>query len=66
MRDKLMDMIETKRVTYNLWNEDKDISVMRQPYSKFFFDEWKRAFAAYEAGKWSEAIELFKGTKVHM
>ena len=29
MRDKLMDIIEKKRVTYSLWNDDKDITIMR-------------------------------------
>ncbi len=38
-RDKLMSIIEKKRVTSTIWNEDKDIKAMRGPFnSKFFFD----------------------------
>ena len=36
-RDKLMELIEKKRVTGSLWNDDKEIQAMREPFTKFFF-----------------------------
>ena len=37
-RDKLMELIEKKRVTGPLWNDDKEIQAMREPFTKFFFE----------------------------
>ena len=51
-RDKLMNIIEKKRITGAIWNEDKDIKAMREPFTKFFFEEWKRGFDAYLKGRW--------------
>lgn len=51
-RDKLMQLIQKKRITGAIWNEDKDIKAMREPFSRFFFDEWKRGFEFYLKGEW--------------
>ena len=42
-----MDIIEKKRVTSLLWTDDKDIIAMREPFSKYFYDEWKKGFTAF-------------------
>lgn len=63
-RDKLMQLIQKKRITGAIWNEDKDIKAMREPFSRFFFDEWKRGFEYYLKGEWKEAHEIFKKTLV--
>ncbi len=37
-RDKLISVIEKKRITSAIWNEDKDIKAMREPFSRFFYE----------------------------
>lgn len=63
-RDKLMAWIEKKRITGALWNEDKDVKAMREPFTKFFYDEWKRGFELYQKGEWKEAHEIFAKTQI--
>ena len=43
-RDKLMELVEKKRVTGSIWNDDKEIQAMREPFTKYFFEEWKKGF----------------------
>jgi hypothetical protein len=28
---------------------------MREPFSKLFYEEWKRGFEAYQKGEWATA-----------
>lgn len=28
---------------------------MREPFSKYFYEEWKRGFECYQKGRWKEA-----------
>ena len=63
-RDKLMSIIEKKRITGAIWNEDRDVKAMREPFTRFFYEEWKRGFEAYQKGKWEEAHEILKKTMV--
>ena len=63
-RDKLMAWIEKKRITGALWNEDKDVKSMREPFTKFFYDEWKQGFELYQKGEWKAAHEVFTKTQV--
>lgn len=58
-----MAEIEKKRVTGQYWNE-KDIKAMREPFSKLFYEEWKKGFEAYEKGEWSSAREIFTKTQL--
>ena len=51
-RDLLMERAEKKRVTGSMWSEDHEIQAMREPFSKFFFEEWKRGFEEYQKGNW--------------
>jgi hypothetical protein len=62
-RDKLMAEIEKKRVTGQYWN-DRDIKAMREPFSKQFYEEWKRGFEAYEKGDWCSAKEILIQTQL--
>ena len=63
-RDKLIDMIEKKRVTGALWNDDRDVKAMREPFTRFFFEEWKLGFEQFQKGNWEAAYESFKKTQV--
>lgn len=45
-----MTKIQKKRVTGSYWHGDSDIKFMREPFSKVFYDEWKRGFDAYQKG----------------
>ena len=47
-----------------MWSEDHEIQAMREPFSKFFFEEWKRGFEEYQKGNWEIASEAFKKTQV--
>lgn len=37
---------------------DEDIKLMRSPYSKEFFDTFKKGFDCYIKGKWKESEEI--------
>ena len=61
-----MELIEKKRVTGPIWNDDKEIQAMREPFTKFFFEEWKRGFEEFQNGNWTAACEAFKKTQVKL
>lgn len=63
-RDLLLEEIQRKRVTSNIWKDDHDIISMRQPFTKFFFEEWKQGFEHYQKGEWVKAYEILKKTEV--
>lgn len=55
-RDKLLVAIEKHgKVSQKIWYDDKDIKYMRKPYTKVFYDEWKKGFEAYQKGEWKLA-----------
>lgn len=63
-RDNLLAKIEKKRVTGAYWSEDKDIKAMREPFSKLFYEEWRKGLSAYLKGEWKEAHETFVKTQL--
>ncbi len=60
-RNKLLEDIEIKYVTKEMW-QDNDIQVLRERFSRAFYDEWNKGFAFYVKGNWPGAIESFKKT----
>jgi hypothetical protein len=48
-------------VTKEMW-QDEDIKILRERFTRAFYDEWSKGFACYVKGEWPEAIELFKKT----
>lgn len=51
-----MDILE-EHSTDRLWSEDEEIRIMREPYSKQFYEEWRKGFADYLGGNWVNALE---------
>ena len=39
---------------------------MREPFTPYFFEEWKRGFEQFQKGNWEAAFDSFKKTQVRI
>jgi len=65
-REKVKEQKQTADFSVlDLINTDRDIRVMREPYTRSsdFFDTFDMAYRNYEAGEWELAKQMFEDTK---
>ena len=46
-----------------MW-EHKDIKMMREKFTIGFYQEWIKGFDLYLKGEWTDALQVFKRTKI--
>lgn len=58
----LSNLFSGQKSVYGLYEESRDILIIRKDFNNRFFLIWDKGFRDYQAGNWKNARKYFKET----